>query len=56
MATREEERFDRLWKELNKINIRLARLENDMCWNKNIFRWIIVGLAVMIGLEIPAWL
>lgn len=52
----ENEEGDRdLWKAISTLTTEVKLIKKDIHWIKRIVQWVIVGVAAMLGIQIPMW-
>jgi len=41
--------------ELTKLTIEVRLMKADIHWVRMILKWVIIGIAAVLGIQIPAW-
>lgn len=42
-------------KQLTKLTIEVKLMKADIHWVKRILKWVVIGIAAVLGIQIPAW-
>lgn len=41
---------------VQELTLEVQLMKKDLCWIKMILKWVIIGIAAVLGIQIPGWI